>query len=336
MIKHLFFSVILSVTAILPFAKAAPFQPADVSAKAVWLAHVDADAMRASSVMNAFYDVCMKNPEIAEKWEKMKKKCPVNLGDNLHGMTFYGTQFVPEESVLIVRAKIDEDILLKEAKKAPDPQVVKYGDYTIHTWTYKKHKSQQTKAGTLYKPDVFVMAGSVELLQSALDVLDGKADSLKGTSSPLAEVVPDYCIFLARAVAGDQAKIAEKCPILSQIKQLCYCEGQQGDQWKETMQIVTQDAAVAENIASSLKGLMSMFWLQMESTPKLRSLFDKIKISQENSTVHADFQASAEELIQSTPEVCKYLEQMRWNQGLMYKKEHPTKGNKKVDRKSKE
>lgn len=72
-------------------------------------------------------------------------------------------------------------------EKAPDHKTVEYGKYKIHAFTvHKESKHPHQVAGTLFKPDVLVVASNLDLLKTALDVLGGKAPSLAGKQSPLA------------------------------------------------------------------------------------------------------------------------------------------------------
>ena len=53
---------------------------------------------------------------------------------DLHGITIYGTQLKKDTGVAVIRAKVDQKLLLDMVKITPEHEVSTYGKYELHSW----------------------------------------------------------------------------------------------------------------------------------------------------------------------------------------------------------
>jgi hypothetical protein len=289
------------------FAQAGTLQLGEVPADAKWVAHIDVDAMRASAVMQKFYDECLAGRVPSRLLDKMAQKCGMDPRRELHGLTLYGTKFVPGHGVLMLRAEMDESVLLEKAKRAPKYRTIQYRDYDLHSFMFTKRGKQRELAGAFPKAGVLVLASSPEMVKSALDVMDGQSASLQGTDSPLAVKVPRGTMFLARASGIHESQAGARYPVCAQLDRLNYAEGQHQGQWFGHLAITATDEDAAAQVEAGLTGLKAIFELSLASAPKLQQMLDQVKTRRQGKVVRCDFEAPLKEVVQAVPEMCDLL-----------------------------
>jgi type II secretory pathway component PulC len=307
--KHILgLGTILLIACSVP-AYAGPLQLKAVPAEAKWVAHIDVDAMRSSEVIQRFYDECIKGRAPAGFLDIVVQQCGLDLRKDLHHVTMYSTKIADGHGVLVVKAKMDEAKLLAKAKKAPNHRSMTYRDYEIHTWTHRKPGKERQFAGAFQDEGVLVFASSVELLKSALDVLDGRSDSLHGTDTPLAEKVPAGTMFLARAAGISSSQAGDRHPLCSQLDRLDCAEGQDQGKWFGHLTMDAADEDAAQRIETVIEGLLAMCWLHLDSVPELQRLLDQVEVSRKGSVVRADFEAPVEKVVKAVSPTCELLRQ---------------------------
>ena len=295
------------VVAWVALAQAGPVQFKEVSADATWLAHVDVDAMRSSVVVEKLYNACVKGEKLAQCFDKMAEKCGMDPRKDLHDVTLYGRKMACGHGVLIIQADMDKEVLKQKAEKAPNHQTAKHRGHEIHTWTHKKGGEKKNIAAALHQSDVLVLASSVDLLETALDVLDGRKASLKPGKKPLAKKVPKGTMFLARATNIDESQMAKKNPLCAQLTCLDYAEGEHDKQWSGRLAISAENDEIADRLETALKGFRATCWLHLERAPQLQQILDEVKIDRDEDTVEVKFQAPVEKVASAMPEACEMI-----------------------------
>ena len=292
-------------------AQAAPLDLKEVGANALWVAHIDLDAARESKVVKAFYHECVEQcSEAKEHLEMACHKLGVKECKDIHGLTAYGTKYEPHTGALLVQAKLDKDIAMKELQEAPEQVTWEYGKHEVHTWlAHRGTRWAHLACATFYKPDLVVIGSGPAELKAALDVLDGKASNLSGKDSPLAAEAPKYAIFQFRAVEVNKSHHAKHCPIIEQIRRVNYCEGQQGDRWIGHFDVLADSSAAAKDLKQIVHGFKAAVSLYCHGHAEIVNMLGNVKVVVDNETVKVTFEESADKLVQQTPEFCKLIHQ---------------------------
>jgi hypothetical protein len=314
----------VSVAVVLGFAatvaKAEPLDFKEVSAQAKWVAHIDVDAMRASTVVEkAYYKVTETFQDAEKHIEAAGGRLGLDVRKDLFGLTLYGSKIGKPEGVLIVHANVDQKSVLEKAEKAPDHQVAKYGSYEVHSWTDKIRNHQHSMSGAFYKPSVIVFAPTVDLVKAALDVLDGKSPSLAGTDSPLAAKIPEGTTVVARAIGLSEVKLPWKSPLVTQCDTFNLVMGErQGESFAEA-KLATKSAETAEQIKTIVEGARAMAELQHGNDPESLKMVKRLKVRLAGKTVSVDFRAPADEvwthLEKHVPEMIKHHQRITEGKG---------------------
>ena len=201
-----------AVWALAAAVQAAPLSLKQVPANAKWLAHVDFDSMRGHVLAKHMRDEIMeKHKDAQARIDKFGAEMGMDVRNDLHGVTLYGTSFTPHQGVVIVNANVDQILLLKKAEKAPGHKVTKYGSYDLHSWTQDKERHGPPPNAAFFKPSILVFASSLDELKAALDVLGGKAASLGDKDNALAAPVPAGTTVVLRAANWPTCPASFRC-----------------------------------------------------------------------------------------------------------------------------
>ena len=158
---------VVVVVALATMAQASPLDLKQVAADAKWVAHLDVDAMKASSVVQKAHQKHLERHPNAEKHlAKISKLIGMNPAEDLHGVTLYGSQLKKHTGVVIVQAKVDREYLLKKAKEAPDYRTSTYGAHTLHTWTHDKGgRHEHSVTGAFHKTNLILFGHLTSFLE---------------------------------------------------------------------------------------------------------------------------------------------------------------------------
>jgi hypothetical protein len=220
-------AVVLGVSGI---AQAEPINLKQVPADAKWLAHIDVDAVRNSTVYQHIRAKCLEmHKDAAKQLDMARTIVGMDPRTDLHGITLYGKDLGKHTGVLIIHAKVDPAPLLRMAPLAPDHKIVKYGAYELHTWTVKCHGHSQPGAGAYHKSEGIVIASCIEELKAALDLLDGNGTCVS-SDSPLAGSVAAGTTVMARVAGIADAKLPCKCPLAQQTAAIRFSTGEHDGQ----------------------------------------------------------------------------------------------------------
>jgi hypothetical protein len=307
--------IAVTLLAVVGVVRAAPVDFKDIDADATWLAHLDVDAASSSQVVKAVLANCLATHDNEGPLGEFLERIELDPHKDLHGITLYGPTIAPGEAVAIVHARLNMNTILRQLKRAPDHDTLDYRDYHIHTWT-KHHWTRYPRevAATFYKPDVFVLASSVDLLKKALDVLDAKTPSLAGKDSPLTAQVPAGAVLIVRAVAIDKADLRGRFPVTQLLRRFQYTAGEHEGKWFKDVLIEADSPQTAEKLKQVVEGHRAMFWLHFHNRPEVLAVLDDLKLNVEGSTLHVSLSDPVEKIIAAVPAVCNAIqEHFRWH-----------------------
>jgi hypothetical protein len=277
--------------------RAEPLNPKHVSADAKWLAHLDADAMRVSVVMDEGYKeqgenakaVLGKVPELRTLIEVLD---PVT---NVKGVTVYGTQFKPA-AVAILYANLNESMLgtlNEEAQKLPDVVSGTHDSHPLFTWTHGKGTPHQRTLTAAYaEPNMLVFGTSQDEVKNALDVLGGAKPNMAG-KSPLVAAPSAGALVVARVAGLDGLKLPIELPIIKQVTMIGLTMGEDNNEAYLTGQVIAKDAKAAGQVKEAVDNALTAA-LQAIEDSDLGELLNAIQVSDNDKTVTIDVRGPAD------------------------------------------
>lgn len=266
---------IAAVLGLANLAQAVPFDAKDVSADVKWGAHVDVDALMASSSMKKVHEQIMKeHPDAESALAMVRTLWRFDPRTDLHGVTVYGTQLKKDTGVAIVRAKVDQKFLLEMVKLAPEYKSSTYGKFDVHTWLHGKKREN----AVFFKPDVMVFGGSLDEVKAALDVLDGTKPNFAAKTREHPMEIPPGTILLAGAHGLSEADLPCKSPLLKQTDSALFFVGEhEGNVFVRGGLKVKQDE-VAAKIENVVKGALAFASLARIDDAEALKLIDAVKV----------------------------------------------------------
>jgi hypothetical protein len=243
-------------------APAAPLELASVAADAQWLMHLDMDAARESTVLERAWERAVKMHPRAEQMMRMGAgMLGMDPRKDLRDVTMYGADTDKRNGVMIVRAKVNREMLERMVEKAPDHETMEHRNHVLHAWTHKGWKGRKGErvVGAFQKDDVLVFAKTPERVRAALDVLDGDATTAD-RDGPLGGRVRPGSILVARAAAVDPDT---KCPVLRQGRSFRVAMGENDGAsfYRARLDMKSPEAAdQAEDVVEGLEAVARLRW----------------------------------------------------------------------------
>lgn len=202
-----------------------------VPAGAKWVLHLDAEGLLASETGGAILAE-LKKQNIENVMAVVKNLVGLDPLKDIKSVTLYGTNFEPDDGVAIINAKMDKEKLLTLLKANPTFKESKYGEHAVYEWVdqpkdegktekaaqLEQHalKKETKKFGAFQGDNLAVMAQDLTMLQKALDLLDGKGDSLAKEKDAPAASKGSFFFAFARDLA-EAAKKDKKNQILKHV-----------------------------------------------------------------------------------------------------------------------
>lgn len=277
------------------FVSAEPLDLGRLPAKAVWMIHADMDAARESTVVTQLYERAMKkHPHLETMMGMGAKMMGMDARKDLHDVTVYGLDTKKKNAVMIVHANANRAMLEKMVEKAPDHETMKHREYTLHKWTHKgwKGRGGDTVVGAFAKDDVMIFARSADNVELALDVLDGRQESVS-SDSPLAGRTRPGSILVGRAVAIDPET---KCPVLKQGRGYRIAMGEHDGTafYRARLEMESEEAArQAEKVT---EGFVALGKLRFGDEREVMTLIDGVKTMTSGSACSIAWDARSDDV----------------------------------------
>lgn len=291
-------------------AQAAPLKFEQVSADAKWVAHLDMDALRDSTMVQKAWKILMDKH--GDKVEVGKAMIQAHIGldptKDVHGVTVYGPVLGKPDGVLVANADMDRAKLIEQVAKAPEHKVQPFRSYEIHTWLDAKKPGKEPVAGAFFNDKTLVLGANADMVQKALSVLDGSAASAAAQKSALASAEPPKgSVFAAAAIGIAEANLSVKSPIVKHCKHLKVCLGENDGQLFAAAELNTDDRETAALMKDALVGLRAMALLHSADKPEVVSLINKLQGKFDDNTINVNFRIPAEDAWKAVEHVAKEI-----------------------------
>ncbi len=222
-------SLVLAFSAVLLLAgglSAAPLDSKQVAADAQWVAHIDVDAVRASTVVQkAWHEALERHKDAQNKINFVTAMLGMDPTKDVHGITFYGRKIGKPDAVTIVAAAFDPDRIKVLTGALPGRESSKHGDYEILSWSGKHRDHKWSVSATFHGRDQLVLAPSADDLKGALDVLDGKAPGLAADAA-LGGNIPAGTTTLLRLQGIAAADLHHAPPVAKHVDSFRFVSGE--------------------------------------------------------------------------------------------------------------
>jgi len=265
-----------------------------VAGDASWVAHADIDAILTSELGKMFLAAAEKKEGFAKGIEAMKKEFGCDPLTDIRGITAYGPQLGDRAGVLVVDVTVASDKLIDLLKAKESYKSAEHGRHVIHQWTeVKKHSDKaETSYACFYDNKTIVIATDLKRLAGALDVLDGKADSLAKTNA--IESLPEIAKGAFFVLAADKIVFPKgKAPRALILKGVSAVSGQGGEADGSvfvSVRVLAGSDEDAVNMRTFIQGFLALVMMmrQQEKFADLQNLGEKIDVGGKGKEVQVD------------------------------------------------
>ena len=241
-------------------AMAEAFDAKTVPADAKWVLHVDGLALQKSAVWPMIQQRLDSDPNIVQKIREFRAITKISFPQDFFSLTIYGTSLEEKESVVIVRARADQQQLLNLLQLNPGYAAEAFGTHDVLSW----EDNGKVMFGAFADADTAVISQSKQNVQNALSVRDGKAPALAADSG-FAQL-GDAGVMLGVAGHG-VAELAKKhkaeSPIVNLIEAAWITAGVDQQNVVLKAKVLTLDAQRAEQMRGAVEGLKNMAMLMI-------------------------------------------------------------------------
>jgi hypothetical protein len=290
------------------WCQAARFDPATVSSRAQWVAHVNFDRFNETTVSERLFRQVAEGPH-AVKYDAFKTIFRIDPQRDFHGLTAYGTSDDERDAILVLRATHDRATIEALLQAGENYRSESHGGQRLHRFENEKSLKgggTRKEVGWVAFQDehTLVYGKTPERLKAALAVMGDRSGSLAGDDRGL--VVPGDPSFFAATV--DVAKLQPGDPgqaaFLENAKSVALLVDEQGSDLVFSMAITAASAETANEIVDALNGLVAITRLGANNDPGkawLLEFLEKLGVTRNGSTV----------LLSLEVPVAKAMEQLR-------------------------
>lgn len=278
-----------------------------VASSAQWAAHVDVEGFLASKV-GALVLEQVKKPEIAAGLIVLKNVSGLDLTKDLKGITLYGIDAGEENGAAVIEGTFDREKLLALLRANPSLRETKVGELDAYQWTDepKGDKPGAERFGLFFSNNLIVVAGSRNMLEQAVAVLQNKQDSMAQVAIP-ASIKPSVgsylFVYLAELpkVPADQKAVE----LLSKFVSGRFEIGENAGNFFSRLTVLTKDAQTASNLSKMADGVLGFLDLVKDLSENGRplipteaaSVLKDLKVSASDTAVEASLVAPSQNVV---------------------------------------
>lgn len=257
---------------------AGPLDTERVAADAVWLIHVDVEALTASTIGKAVLENGDRFDIDFDELDEIKEELGLDLRTDLLGITAYGSSEDFEEEGVIVAVTNDRaDEALQRLINHKDVRVrtIDLDGYTVYALDEGDHYLHVGRADRRDRR-IVVVSSDKHALQAALKVIEGRAPSLSVGKSPFLASRPgkSSIIFAAVGKVGALHGIEPASRILQLSDGLTVDIGEAEGEVRAEATVSATTRENAENISRVLDGAIGLALLAAQDNPQLGRLTD--------------------------------------------------------------
>jgi len=295
-----FLTTLLILLAMARLLSAEPLDARQLPANAAWVVHLDVEAAKASVLAQAVRDNWMNQPEIRKAIQKARNATGMDPTREIRSLTLYGLDYSPEQTVLIVRGKVDRPRLEALLQKIPGYRHEVVDGHELHFWTEEQNHARagisNSRAGAFFRDDTIVISADTKTLIVALNVLEEKVSSLSATS-PLALVANEGTFVQAAAVGFADAKnLPIQSPILRQCESGSIALGEHQGTVFFHGKLITRSAESAAQVKSAFDAWRGISMRKMADDIQ-RLLLRPLNVDENDKTIEIDWAQSSKELV---------------------------------------
>lgn len=281
-------------------AQADPLDIKTVPADAKWILHVDAEAIQKSAVWPTLQQRIAANPVAQQHIKELRAITGMTFPQDLFSVTIYGGGFNERDGVVVVHGRANQEQVFQLLEMNPYYSAQSYSTHDVLSWADKG----KVMYGALFGADRAIISQSQQNVEMALDVLDGKAASLKVDSAFARLADAGVMVGIAGEGLSELARRHKaQSPVVNLIESAWLTLGSDQQHLLLRARVLTLDAQKAEQMRGALEGFKNMGLLLTSSNARqdsraelLSRLLPSLGITVQGTAVQLDWPVSIDSL----------------------------------------
>ena len=309
-------------------AEAGKLQPSQLPQDAVWLLHLDFEAISASKLAEKLRESKPQLTEGVHYW--FRQEYGIDPPKDLRSITMYSRDFKRYTGTVIVQADYERSKVVEKMEQASQLKKTNWNDLTLYTVTIDHHHGDAAhtkdadgssdkrhdqpgknkshhhdKSGgkqmtvAFVDDDTIVLGSSVPNTQAAVKLLQQDGQSLSTDSPLLSESVADAWIYGA---AIDLQRLKQNplpMPVLQQHERIIWSFGDRDGQLFEHAELVAASEEVAQKTLQVVEGIAAYETLWAEGIPPMKSLMKNTRIQRDGKIVEVSWDGDTETVLKA-------------------------------------
>ncbi len=287
-------SLLATATLATSAAFAAPLNLKHLAPDALWLAHLDLDAFKQSSVGQDLIQL-IKDEAAKNKDSALTLNFDAILAE-LHSLTAYGTSFTDDANQGVVLAEVGPkarsilDGLIAAEELSGSASKIKLQNAD----TYVLDGQLSLKFAT---PSLVLIGKSPAQIEKALLILNGKAPSYSPKNSKLLLSPTDNFFLVAAAHGFSQIpNLPPQARILQKTTGAQFTLGQDQENLSARLALATSSAEIADQLARIVEGMTALASFAHVGDEDITRLVQSLQVSKNTDRVNVSFSYNAEKL----------------------------------------
>jgi hypothetical protein len=276
-------AALASILIAAPLSHAAPVKSEHIDSTAKWMVHLDINALLKTDIAQHALE---QNKQLSgQKLEALKNIIGIDLKTQLHGATLFGNG-QPDNAVVIIHADAKPDNLVNFAKLNDAYKEEKFQDFIIHSLPDEKKPGKRNHI-CFYSSNKVVVAPSADSVKLGVELLNGSRESIavNGEMEKLGDFQETPVLIAYGDFSSLQKGKGKKAETFKQAKRIGLSLGEVNGYIKGGLAVVTENAEVATQIESFLRGVIAIGQLGRENNPALATLADAMKVTKSEADI---------------------------------------------------
>jgi hypothetical protein len=279
-------------------ARAAELKVAEVPAQAKWVAHLDAEKLRASQVGQKLLAEIQNDAKATAQLDAIRNAVGVDLRKDISDLTLGGGDEKKTNGVMIVRGPFNTDKLLAALRANPQHEEMAEGDASYHKWFDKGHDNF---AGFL-SGGRCVFSENREAAKTTADVIRTGQGGITAEST-LGKLAKDAagCLIFAAVDGGEGLPGDNKQPqaaILRKVTAAALRVTEKDGRVQGELAVTVATAEDAARIAEITRGLIALGQLAEDIPPPVARLAQTAQVKQDGQKIKVLVSCPPEDVLQ--------------------------------------
>jgi hypothetical protein len=270
-----------------------PLPKGQVPATAKWVVHLDMEKFAPSQARAAMMSRNNGSNHLQQYLDHCRQTLGLDPFKDLQHITLFGNQVSGQQGVALISGNLNSRTIVARLHSHPGYQVKQVGKLALHTWRDKGTGTPMQAC--FYSPRMLLAASDESLLMNAVEVLNGKAESL-ATAKSLPVPAETGGTFLIAATRGfsDAPQEPIKALILKNTEYVAIDVGETKGVVDGKMVLKSPNPDAAGQIEQVLNGLVVSASLASNQTG-LAKLAEMSEISRNGTTIQMRLKSPAAE-----------------------------------------